>query len=86
MLDIDIVSNFVSAIEELLKDASCIVLSMWMDLEEKPSCILLTAALSLLRIISLPPRIWDDMDSGKEKKKLLHKALALRMNIKMSNA
>lgn len=66
MLDIDIVSNFISAIEELLKDASCIVLSMWMDFEAKLSCMLLTAALSFLRIISLAPCIWEDTDSGKE--------------------
>lgn len=71
MLDIDIVSNFISAIAELLKDDSCIVLSMWTDFEEKLSCMLLTAALSLLSSISAPPCIWEDTVSKKNNKKVI---------------
>lgn len=66
MLDSDIVSNFISAIEELLYDVSCIVLSVWMDFEEKLSCILLRVALSFLSI-SNPSWALEDTDSKKKR-------------------
>lgn len=62
MLDIDIVSNFISAMAELLYDVSCMVLSMWTDFEEKLSCILLRVALSFFSISS-PSRVLEDTDS-----------------------
>lgn len=65
MLDIDIVSNFISAMEELLNDASCTELSMWMDFEEKLSCTLLTEALSFLST-STDPWALEDTDSVSE--------------------